>query len=65
MDSDEFEGPEKGSALAGLANEDIDALSVDELRRRVALLRAEIERTEARIRFSADHKANADALFRK
>ncbi len=65
MNADDYEEPGKGSLLGDLLAEDIDALSLDELEHRITVLRAEIERTEKRIRFSADHKSNADALFRK
>jgi uncharacterized small protein (DUF1192 family) len=66
MDLDEFL-PRKGQAdaLAALATEDLDRLSVDELEERVAILTAEIARTTQKIQTSVNHKASAEALFRK
>lgn len=51
--------------LAALAREDLDRLSVAELDDRIAVLRQEIVRTEAKLDFARDHKASADALFLK
>ena len=51
--------------LATLARQDLDALSVAELDRRIALLQAEIARTESK-RVAADSvRSAADALFRR
>lgn len=55
----------RADALAALTREDLDLLSLAELDERVAVLRQEIIRTEAKIDFARDHKASADALFRK
>ena len=65
MDFDENLPRRKKDLLADLEREDLDPLSVDELRARIAALHAEITRTEARINFAANHKASADALFKK
>lgn len=65
MDFDENLPRRKNDLLADLAREDLDPLSVDELKERIEALKAEIERAEARISFSVSHKASADALFRK
>ncbi len=43
----------------------LDALSVDELDERIALLRAEIERIEAARRAKAAAASAADAFFRR
>ncbi len=51
--------------MAVLQRQDIDRLSVDELDERVAALEAEIERTKARKHYSVNHKASADALFKR
>lgn len=51
--------------IAQLGREDLDRLSVAELEERVALLTAEIGRTRARMERAVNHKASADALFRK
>ncbi|MEK6541986.1 MAG: DUF1192 domain-containing protein [Pseudomonadota bacterium] len=51
--------------MAVLQRQDIDRLSVDELDERVAALEAEIERTKARKDYAVNHKASADALFKR
>ena len=48
-----------------LGKEDLDPLSVSELESRVALLKAEIERTEAHKAGKSSHLSAADELFRK
>jgi len=54
-----------GDLAAQLAREDLDGLSIAELDERVALLEAEIARTRAHKDRSVNHKASAEALFRK
>lgn len=51
--------------VAVLQRQDIDRLSVDELDERVLALEAEIVRTKARKDYSVNHKASADALFKR
>jgi len=48
-----------------LARQDLDPLSVEELNARIAALEAEIERIRRKIQFSVNHKASAEALFKK
>lgn len=55
----------RADALAALTREDLDLLSVAELDERIAVLKREIVRSQAKIDFARDHKASADALFRK
>jgi len=54
-----------GDLAAQLAREDLDGLSIAELDERVALLEAEIARTRSHKDRSVNHKASAEALFRK
>jgi uncharacterized small protein (DUF1192 family) len=54
-----------GDLIAKLAREDLDPLSVAELDERIALLEAEIVRTRAKRDRAINHKASAEALFRK
>lgn len=54
-----------GDLAAQLAREDLDPLSVAELEQRIILLTAEIERTRAKRDYSVNHKASAEALFKK
>lgn len=65
MDLDEILGPRPGDPLTALARQDLDPLSVDELRARVAALEAEIVRTKSKIEGAVNHRASADSLFRR
>lgn len=66
MDSDDaFPRARPGSLTAQLASEDLERLSVSELDQRIALLTAEVERTRRQRQRSVNHKASAEALFRK
>ncbi|MFC3440915.1 DUF1192 family protein [Sphingobium rhizovicinum] len=58
--------PRKGDdPLARLLTQDLGPLSMAELESRVAALEAEIQRTKAKMESAVNHKANAEALFRK
>jgi uncharacterized small protein (DUF1192 family) len=48
-----------------LTRQDLDPMSVDELHERISLLETEINRVRAKIDKSVNHKASAEALFRK
>jgi len=65
MTEDDLPRPKPDSALVGLAREDLDRLSVEELHARIAALRAEIIRTEARLAADSSVRSAADALFRR
>ena len=65
MDDDDLFASKPNDPLALLAREDIDRLSVDELDARVAALEAEIGRVKARRAYAVNHKASAEALFRR
>ncbi|HZV58180.1 MAG TPA: DUF1192 domain-containing protein [Sphingobium sp.] len=54
-----------GDLARQLAHEDLDPLSVAELDARIAVLSAEIERTRMKRERAVNHKASAEALFRK
>jgi uncharacterized small protein (DUF1192 family) len=51
--------------LDQLARQDLDPLSVAELNHRIAALEQEIARTKAKISAAVNHRATAEALFRK
>jgi uncharacterized small protein (DUF1192 family) len=65
MDADENLPLRRDDPLANLVRQDLDPLSVDELRARISALNAEIERCEGKIAFATSHRSAADALFRK
>lgn len=48
-----------------IRRQDLDPLSVSELEERIAALTAEIERTRMKMQSAVNHRASADALFKK
>ena len=65
MEPDDLPSKRHDDLLAQLARQDLDPLSVDELERRIAALEAEIVRSRAKAAFALNHRASADALFRR
>lgn len=65
MDLDELLPRRKDDPLAALARQDLAPLSVEELDDRITLLEAEIARTRNQRDGAVNHRASADALFRK
>ena len=65
MDADENLPRRKDDLLRQLAAQDLDPLSVEELHERVAMLEAEIARSKTRIERAVNHRASADALFKR
>ncbi len=51
--------------MALLARQDLDRLSVAELEARIADLNKEAERTKQTLSRAVNHRASAEALFRK
>ena len=62
---DDILGPRPDDPLNALLREDLDRLSVAELEARVAALDGEIARCRRKIEYAVNHRASADALFRK
>jgi uncharacterized small protein (DUF1192 family) len=65
MDMEEYLPKRADDPLAQLLRQDLDPLSVTELEARVAALEAEIARTRAKIEYAVNHKASAEALFKR
>ncbi|WP_341207134.1 DUF1192 domain-containing protein [uncultured Sphingomonas sp.] len=65
MDLDDILGARPDEPLTALLREDLDRLSVAELEARVAALEGEIVRTRKKIEGAVNHRASADAIFRK
>ncbi|SMF68590.1 DUF1192 domain-containing protein [Allosphingosinicella indica] len=65
MDLDDLFPGKPEDPLTLLQRQDLDPLSVDELTARIAALEAEIARIKAKITAAVNHRASADALFRK
>lgn len=65
MDADEVFPKRADDPVAALARQDLDPLSVEELDARIAALEVEILRATAKRKAAVNHRATADALFRK
>jgi uncharacterized small protein (DUF1192 family) len=65
MDLDELFAKKPGDPLVLLTRQDLDPLSVEELHERVAILEGEIGRVRAKIEGAVNHRASADALFKR
>ncbi|MBU3077261.1 DUF1192 domain-containing protein [Sphingomonas quercus] len=65
MDSDDLLPRRVDDPLAALGRQDLDPLSVAELRARIAALEAEIARCRAHAEGAVNHRASAEALFKR
>ena len=65
MDIDDLFPSKPGDPLVELARQDLDPLSVDELKERIEALKAEIARVEAHIERVSAHRSAAEELFKK
>jgi uncharacterized small protein (DUF1192 family) len=65
MGMDEMFAKRPQDPLTLLVKQDLDPLSVNELRERVAVLEAEIARVNQKIEGSVNFRASADSLFKR
>ena len=65
MDLEELFPSKPGDPLVQLTKQDLDPMSVEELEERIHTLEGEIERVRAKIDFAVNHRASAEALFKK
>lgn len=65
MDDEENIPRDANDPVALMARQDLDPLSVDELDRRISILKSEISRCEAKKNFAVTHRASAENLFKK
>ncbi|RDV07794.1 DUF1192 domain-containing protein [Sphingorhabdus pulchriflava] len=65
MDMDENLPLRGTDPLSQLVRQDLDPLSIDELKERIEQLKSEIARCESKINAASSHRNAADALFRK
>lgn len=65
MDPDDLFAKSPGDPLATLAKQDLDPLSVTELEARIAALTREIARAREKIEAAVNHRASADAVFKR
>lgn len=54
-----------GDALNALRHQDLDPLSLEELKHRISVLEAEIARTRAKLESASAFRSAADALFKR
>jgi len=65
MDFEELFPEKPSDPLIMLTRQDLDPLSVEELEARIATLEAEIARVKEKMELAINHRASADALFKK
>lgn len=65
MDMDNDLPRKADDPLARLIQQDLGPLSVADLEARIAALEGEISRTKAKLISAVNHKASAEALFRR
>jgi len=65
MDLDELFPSKPDDPLVALGKQDLDPLSIDELKDRVEALKAEIARVEAHMNRAQTHRSAAEELFKK
>ena len=65
MDLEELFPDKPGDPLKLLVKQDLDPMSVEELHERIATLEGEIARVRSKIDASVNHRATAEALFKK
>lgn len=65
MDIDELFPDKPDDPLTLLTRQDLDPLSVEELRARIEILEGEIARVKAKLDASVSFRASADELFKK
>jgi uncharacterized small protein (DUF1192 family) len=65
MDLDELFPDKPKDPLAQLVKQDLDPLSVEELRERIETLEGEIARVKAKINAAVNHRSIAEELFKK
>ena len=65
MDLEDLFPSKPGDPLVELAKQDLDPMSIEELKARIEALQVEIGRVENHMRRAQDHRSAADELFKK
>ena len=65
MDLEDLFPSKPDDPLVALGRQDLDPISIDELRERIDTLKAEITRVEAHIQRVQTHRSAAEDLFKK
>jgi uncharacterized small protein (DUF1192 family) len=65
MDMDELFARKPADPLVLMTRQDLDPLSVEELRERLEILAAETTRVKQKLEGAVNYRASADALFKR
>jgi len=65
MDLEDLFPSKPGDPLVELARQDLDPMSIEELKERIEALKAEIARVEAHMQRAQVHRSAADEIFKK
>jgi uncharacterized small protein (DUF1192 family) len=65
MDLEDLFPSKPDDPLVALGKQDLDPLSIDELKERIEALKAEIARVEAHMSRAQTHRSEAEDLFKK
>ena len=65
MDLDDLFPSKPGDPLVELGKQDLDPMSIEELKERVEALKAEILRVETHMARAQSHRSAAEELFKK
>jgi uncharacterized small protein (DUF1192 family) len=65
VDLDDLFPSKPDEPLVALGKQDLDPLSIEELKARIAALEAEIARVEAHMHRAQTHRSAAEELFKK
>jgi uncharacterized small protein (DUF1192 family) len=65
MDMDELFARKPADPLMLMTRQDLDPLSVEELQERLDILAAEAARVKQKLEGAVNHRASADALFKR
>ena len=65
MDLEDLFPSKPGDPLVELGKQDLDPMSIEELRERIEILKAEIARIESHMQRAQTHRSAAEELFKK
>jgi len=65
MDLEELFPSKPDDPLVALGKQDLDPMSIEELKERIEILKGEIERVEAHMKRAETHRSAAEELFKK
>ncbi|HJU76601.1 MAG TPA: DUF1192 domain-containing protein [Sphingomicrobium sp.] len=65
MDLEDLFPSKPDDPVVALGKQDLDPMSIDELKERIELLKAEIARVEAHMQRAQTHRSAAEDLFKK